>query len=325
MDPKPPIAGAAMDTILDHVATEPNQEVGGILIGTIADGGAEITAALPALKAVGHRANVTFTHDVWDEILPVVDRDHPGSRIVGWYHSHPGFGIFLSDYDRFIHQNFFSDPAMLALVVDPHTGHRGWFGWADGSISRLDATGDPSVRQPDDAATGAPPPALAGSRPRVNRGTTILIAATAVALAFGGGWAVGSDTDPAAPAEAESADANQRLDDLRTELAAAEDAAAEATSQRAQAQTDADAATEELAELRTAQSDNDTSDTDDADTIPYRVRAGDTLWALAHSFFGNGHHYDALMTANPDLDPHELTVGQTVTIPTTRPDAESTP
>ena len=41
------------------------------------------------------------------------------ARIVGWYHTHPDFGIFLSDYDVFIHQHFFSGPGQIALVIDP--------------------------------------------------------------------------------------------------------------------------------------------------------------------------------------------------------------
>jgi proteasome lid subunit RPN8/RPN11 len=38
--------------------------------------------------------------------------------IVGWYHSHPGYGCFLSDTDLAT-QSMFSEPEHCALVVDP--------------------------------------------------------------------------------------------------------------------------------------------------------------------------------------------------------------
>ena len=55
------------------------------------------------------------------------DRD-----IVGWYHSHPNFGIFLSDRDCFIQEHFFNGPGQIAYVVDPVNGVEGVFAWRDG-------------------------------------------------------------------------------------------------------------------------------------------------------------------------------------------------
>ena len=57
------------------------------------------------------------------------DSRYPDQRIVGWYHSHPGFGVFLSEHDLFIHRNFFSDPAQIAWVYDPHSDEEGCFAW----------------------------------------------------------------------------------------------------------------------------------------------------------------------------------------------------
>ena len=60
-------------------------------------------------------------------------------KIVGWYHSHPGFGVFLSEHDLFIQQNFFSNPQQVAWVYDPHTDEEGCFGWIGGNIEKLSA------------------------------------------------------------------------------------------------------------------------------------------------------------------------------------------
>jgi proteasome lid subunit RPN8/RPN11 len=40
-------------------------------------------------------------------------------RIVGWWHSHPNFGCFLSSTDLLTQRSFFHKPYQVALVVDP--------------------------------------------------------------------------------------------------------------------------------------------------------------------------------------------------------------
>src|SRR6185437_9021328 len=90
-------------------------------------------------------------------IYKVKDESYPEKRIVGWYHSHPGFGVFLSDHDTFIHRNFFSSRDQVAWVYDPHSDEEGCFGWIDGalhrisSISVLDNNGDGIERTPREA------------------------------------------------------------------------------------------------------------------------------------------------------------------------------
>ena len=67
-------------------------------------------------------ASFKFTHDSRSAISREVESKW-GDRIkVGWHHTHPGYGIFLSGYDQFIHNNFFNVPGMFALVVDPRAG-----------------------------------------------------------------------------------------------------------------------------------------------------------------------------------------------------------
>jgi len=77
-------------------------------------------------------AEVTFTHDAWTKINAEMDTRLSGLKIVGWYHSHPDFGIFLSDRDVFIHQHFFSGAGQIAHVVDPVRKIDGVFAWQQG-------------------------------------------------------------------------------------------------------------------------------------------------------------------------------------------------
>src|SRR5712675_1002427 len=37
--------------------------------------------------------HVTFTQETWNHIHQSLERNYPKLQIVGWYHSHPGFGV----------------------------------------------------------------------------------------------------------------------------------------------------------------------------------------------------------------------------------------
>lgn len=47
-------------------------------------------------------------------------RKNDNLRIVGWWHSHPGFSCFLSHTDLKTQEYFFPESYQVALVVDPH-------------------------------------------------------------------------------------------------------------------------------------------------------------------------------------------------------------
>lgn len=136
---RPRFRRSAHETILDHVYSSLGREVGGVLIGEYQKSPPEthVLAAIPALEATSEVASVTFTHDAWSSIHAALEEDHPGRQIVGWYHSHPGFGIFLSEHDLFIQRNFFSGVGQVAHVVDPRAGTEGVFGWRDGQIAPI--------------------------------------------------------------------------------------------------------------------------------------------------------------------------------------------
>ncbi len=137
---KPPtlrISSDAAREIRQHARSNNKTEVCGVLIGGESDGVTTIEACIAGANAAQGGAHVTFTQDTWEHIYKIKDRDYPEERIVGWYHSHPGFGVFLSDHDTFIHKNFFSAPQQVAWVYDPHSDEEGCFGWRGERIERL--------------------------------------------------------------------------------------------------------------------------------------------------------------------------------------------
>jgi len=132
--------------IRQHARSESKTEVCGVLIGTESEGLTTVEACIAGVNAAQGGAHVTFTQDTWEHIYKIKDRDYPDERIVGWYHSHPGFGVFLSDHDTFIHKNFFSSPQQVAWVYDPHSDEEGCFGWKGERLERLSSFGFVDVR-----------------------------------------------------------------------------------------------------------------------------------------------------------------------------------
>ena len=82
-------------------------------------------------------STLTFTHETWDYVHREQDQKYPDKKIVGWQHTHPNYGIFLSNYDLFIHEYFFNLPFQLAYVIDPIQNLRGFFQWKHGKIEKL--------------------------------------------------------------------------------------------------------------------------------------------------------------------------------------------
>jgi hypothetical protein len=64
-----------------------------------------------------------------------MDTTYPDMRILGWYHTHPGHGIFLSDMDLFIHKHFFNLPWHVAFVFDPQNQEEGLFAWRSANMA----------------------------------------------------------------------------------------------------------------------------------------------------------------------------------------------
>lgn len=159
--PRVLLAHAALEAMREHGCTDTAHECGGVLVGEKLDGGRGpvvlVEAVIPGAHTDSRRGSVTFTHETWEQINREKDEKYGNLRIVGWYHTHPGFGIFLSDYDEFIQAHFFNLPWNVAFVLDPLSGEAGVFGWVEGQISRLPSYESYQVAEQPPAKTRVAP------------------------------------------------------------------------------------------------------------------------------------------------------------------------
>ncbi len=137
---------AAVDILLDepalrasqaHALSSMNREVAGVLIGPRPEKQPDgryvvhVIDTIVAKHTVMNGASVTYTPESWRYMTDKLWEKYPDDTavIVGWYHTHPGFGIFLSGMDLFIHQNFFTQIWHIAYVLDPRARSSGFFSW----------------------------------------------------------------------------------------------------------------------------------------------------------------------------------------------------
>src|SRR5438034_5602111 len=130
---------SVLNEIYTHGRSAPDIEVCGVLVGNVYQDAMGpfvfVEACIRGNFSTGKAAQVTFTGKTWTHIQEVMDQSYPDMRILGWYHTHPGHGIFLSDMDLFIHKHFFNLPWHLAFVFDPQNQEEGLFAWRNANMA----------------------------------------------------------------------------------------------------------------------------------------------------------------------------------------------
>lgn len=177
-------------------ASDTSKELGSIIIGDYSNELGKthvvISEYIEAKYTDASASTLTFTHETWGYVHAEHERRYPNKRIIGWQHTHPNYGIFLSNYDLFIQENFFNLPFQIAYVIDPIQNLRGFFQWKNGKIEKLkgyyiyDDIGKPIKIEQTKIKKADVPPAKTSKLTTVLLAllcvSTILLAAFAVSL-----------------------------------------------------------------------------------------------------------------------------------------------
>lgn len=127
--------------LIAHAKETLDSEVCGVLVGEVYedDEGAfvHIKDIIRGAAAEQASTHVTYTQETWNLIHETMEKRFPKSQIVGWYHSHPGYGVEFSEMDQFIQKNFFSGATQVGLVLDPLSGEVGLCMNANGEINYI--------------------------------------------------------------------------------------------------------------------------------------------------------------------------------------------
>lgn len=122
-------------------ASDTSKELGSIILGQYAEELGKthviISDYIEAKYTDASASTLTFTHETWEYVHKQHEKLYSDKKIIGWQHTHPNYGIFLSNYDMFIQENFFNMPFQVAYVIDPVQNLRGFFQWKNGKIEKL--------------------------------------------------------------------------------------------------------------------------------------------------------------------------------------------
>lgn len=116
----------AVVALQDHIKSSPTQAVFGFLIGDIyrdPDTGVLYTVIDKTLKLsqaiYGDKTEVVVSR-LWDRMQEQLKK--ASASLLGWYHSHPGQGGFLTAHDVETHEKFFTEPFHVAVLVAAEAG-----------------------------------------------------------------------------------------------------------------------------------------------------------------------------------------------------------
>jgi proteasome lid subunit RPN8/RPN11 len=114
----------AIDKIISHcrsMAVDKLEALGFLAGDVFSWKGHEYTVVRDAITTEldSTSSSVRFDREGFPAIFEKLDRLEYSYIIVGWYHSHPGYGCFMSATDVETHRGSYNEPYHLALVVDP--------------------------------------------------------------------------------------------------------------------------------------------------------------------------------------------------------------
>jgi proteasome lid subunit RPN8/RPN11 len=312
------IEGDVQAAIEEHAFSRIDVEVGGFLIGHADAKSVRILQSRPALAAESGQTHLTFTHEAWADVLEFLDTEGSGEQIVGWYHTHPNFGCFLSEHDQFIQENFFSGPGQVALVIDPVRGESAYLCTRDGEVVTLreGATRRAALGQDnEDTVDVIERMTRSTEKSRGPRAPVVLGGLVLAVLAGLLGWFFGNITGQ----DAARNEARAQVEQLRGEIETIEmelDAAL--------AVEDAVGASEPQPELTPLPETEPEAVTEPPGpqlgdevqiAVIHTIRSGETLWGLAARYLGSGERYVEIVDANPGINPVRLQVGDSLRVP----------
>ena len=310
-------------------SSDTTKELGSILIGQYAREMGKthvmISDFVEAKYTDASASTLTFTHETWDYVHKEHDRKYPDKKIIGWQHTHPNYGIFLSNYDMFIQENFFNMPFQVAYVIDPIQNIRGFFQWKSGKVEKLkgyyiyDDIGKPiKIEQ-----TRRKPEGTAGKSSGITTALLILLCMLSLFLS----WRVLSLNRKYQQQLSYQSTLLSQLEQQEDAAARQESEIGQLRQQLGDSQTMVDQLQEELEEARKAmeaQTENlrdleeilGVTEEGGIRVITYTVAEGDTLYGIC---LKNGIDFHTSLTAilrlNNLADPNVICVGQVLYLP----------
>lgn len=113
----------------EYGVRDTSRELAALLVGQVHEGaqGNCILVEDAIEIGVGDEREGRFAPRVWQHARRVARTRYANKVIVGWYHTHPGTGLDLSQEEREVHRSFFPEAWQVMYVVDPVSRDRNFY------------------------------------------------------------------------------------------------------------------------------------------------------------------------------------------------------
>lgn len=284
---------------MDQFAQEhPGGENGGFLVGTkrnlksLEEYEILVEHFVPLAPSRGGTSRFAMSRDHYMALQKQLSSSGSNLRIVGWMHSHPGFGVFLSAFDKEQHERLFPRPWQIAYVIDAQHGDRALYHCVDRVWREL--PGYYILRSEDEAGV------VEGSRPRWARAaaSVVLFLMLTGAGVYGYHWYNSRFIEPLSEVSLENMEppaATTRQESVVTVTPAP--------------------VRVEPPPPQAVQSPPEVEQPEPAGVREYLVARGDSLWNIAEKVYGDATLYRIIAEANNISNPEYITAGTTLMIP----------
>lgn len=239
-------------------------------------------------------SRLVITQEHYTSVLRGLRSGDGGEEILGWAHTHPGFGVFLSSFDKEQHERFFPEPWQVAYIMDTQGHARGVYHLVEGEWKEI--AGYYILRQMADNEIGIT--TREQSSPWLKLVTGILVLLLLIA---GGmyGYTVISEMfleRSAAPTLSQEQDSSLGSEsEYVIEIESVEDPSPPPPPVPTQTT---------IAPPTTVPR-----------YVEYTVKSGDTLWSIAQTLWGDPNLFHIIVEENNIKNPGSLAVGTVLKVP----------
>ena len=105
----------------DFAVRDTAKEQVGLLVGRLgqSEDGAFLVVEDAIESGSGDQRTGRLQSAAWQRARRVAKTRHPNRLVVGWFHTHPGTGLDLSDEEKQVHEKYFAEDWQIVYVVDP--------------------------------------------------------------------------------------------------------------------------------------------------------------------------------------------------------------
>jgi proteasome lid subunit RPN8/RPN11/cell division protein FtsB len=294
------ISEGVIEDIKGYLSSDKTKELGGVLLGDIFSDDSNnnfivIDEVIIARYTEANVTRLTFTHKTWEDINKKIDEEYPDKRVLGWFHSHPGHTVFLSSYDKFIHENFFNKDFMVAYVFDPINNEEGFFLWKENKLSKSNCYYIYSDYQIDKKGINITEMDFTPEK-KTKRGNSFLIIFLIISLL---------SLVISSVLFIKYLELNEKVSDVK-----------DINSKLQELKEENDKTNSKIDNFTlNLENQNDSSITRDNNAEKYQIKPGDTLRKLALLYYKDEGKYNLLIRYNNLKDENDITVGQMIEIP----------